>query len=139
MSAMGVSMLASTAAMKSSRLQSLHMPGGGPPAFVTRMSALGAAAITLARSTSAVMSPATVVTSTPWAARIPEAVASSASAPRALMTRLTPASASASAQPRPSPLDAAQTIAVRPLIPRSMSLPPHSRNASAARGNRNQP
>jgi hypothetical protein len=37
-SAMGVSMLASSALMKSSRPQSDQSPGGGPPALVTRMS-----------------------------------------------------------------------------------------------------
>ena len=41
-SAIGVSMLASIALMKSSRLQSDQRPGGGPPALVTRMSALAA-------------------------------------------------------------------------------------------------
>ncbi len=45
-SAIGVSMLASSALMKSSRLQSDQTPGGGPPALVTRMSAAGAAAST---------------------------------------------------------------------------------------------
>jgi hypothetical protein len=67
-----------------------------------------------------VTSAATAVTSTPCAARIASAVACSASAPRAFITRCTPAAASASAQPRPSPFDEAQTIARFPLIPRSM-------------------
>ena len=44
-------------------------------------------------------------------------MASSASAPRALITRSHPASASASAQPRPNPLEAAQTSARFPVIP----------------------
>ena len=42
-SAMGVSMLASSALMKSSRSQSVHRPGGGPPALLTRMSTSPAA------------------------------------------------------------------------------------------------
>jgi hypothetical protein len=59
-SAMGVSMLASSARMKSSRLQSAHSPGGGPPALVTRMSTCGpAAASTAARPSSVVMSATT--------------------------------------------------------------------------------
>ena len=36
----GVSIFASKASIKSDRLQSLHKPGGGPPAFVTRISKL---------------------------------------------------------------------------------------------------
>src|SRR5690606_8291076 len=39
------------------------------------------------------------------------------------MTRLTPSAASASAEPRPSPLLEAQTIAHLPEIPRSMLFP----------------
>ena len=60
----------------------------------------------------------TTVTVTPCALRIAAAVASSASAPRAFSTRSTPASASASAQPRPNPLDAPQTSARFPDIPK---------------------
>ena len=62
-SAIGVSMLASSALMKSSRPQSDHSPGGGPPALVTRMSN-GPCASTAARPASVVMSPATVTTFT---------------------------------------------------------------------------
>ena len=122
--AIGVSMLASSALMKSSRLQSDHRPGGGPPAFVTRMSVSRAFSSTAARPASVVMSPATATTSTPCAWRIAAAVASSASAPRALITRSTPSAASASAQPRPRPFDAAQTMARLPLMPKSMLVLP---------------
>ena len=45
-STMGASMLASRAFWKSSRAQSRHCPGGGPPALVTRMSTSPAAAST---------------------------------------------------------------------------------------------
>ena len=120
--AIGASMLASSALMKSSRDQSDQTPGGGPPALLTRMSTAPAASSTAARPASVVMSPATAVTETPCASRIAAAVASSASAPRALITRSTPSPASASAQPRPSPFEAAQTIARFPRIPRSIAV-----------------
>ena len=118
---MGASMLASSAARKSSRDQSDHIPGGGPPAFVTRMSGAPAASITARCPSGVVTSAATASTDTPWARRIASAAASSASAPRALTTRSHPAAASASAQPRPSPLEEAQTTALRPRMPRSIA------------------
>ena len=43
-----VNKLASKAAIKSSRSQSVHMPGGGPPALVTKISTSPAAASTAA-------------------------------------------------------------------------------------------
>ena len=43
-SAMGVSMLASSALIQSSRSQLRKSPGGGPPALFTRMSGAGQAA-----------------------------------------------------------------------------------------------
>ncbi len=60
------------------------------------------------------------MTCTPLLLRIASAVASSASLPRAVMTRFTPSLASAIAQPLPKPFDAAHTSAVLPLIPNSM-------------------
>ena len=60
---------------------------------------------------------ATVVTRTPVAWRISSAVASSASAPRALTTTSTPSCASAIAHPLPSPWLAAHTMAVLPRMP----------------------
>src|SRR6056300_1457501 len=48
--AIGASIFASSALMKSSRSQSDHNPGGGPPALVTRISSCPAASNTLARS-----------------------------------------------------------------------------------------
>ncbi len=84
------------------------------------MSGSGQAASAAARPASVAMSPATVVTVAPVAARISSAVRSSVSAVRAVIVTATPSRASARAQPLPSPLLAAQTSARRPLKPRSM-------------------
>ncbi len=119
-SSIGVSVLASIALSQSSRDQPRKSPGGGPAAFVTRMSGLGQAASASARPAGVVMSPVTAVTFTPQAPRISAAVASSASRPRAVITSSTPSRASDSAHPLPSPLEAPQTSAVRPRMPRSM-------------------
>ncbi len=64
-SAIGVSMLASSARIQSSRSQSRKSPGGGPPALLTRMSGAGQAASAAARPASVVMSPATAATVAP--------------------------------------------------------------------------
>ncbi len=55
-SAIGASMLASSAAIQSSRSKLRKSPGGGPPALLTRMSTCG-------QATSAAVRPASVVTS----------------------------------------------------------------------------
>src|SRR5215470_17735425 len=89
----GVSMLASSARTHASRSHSRKSPGGGPPALFTRMSGLGHAWSSCARTASFV---------------------------RAFIVMFTPSRASDMAQPLPSPLLAAQTIASLPLIPRSM-------------------
>ena len=124
-SSIGVSMLASIALIQSSRVQLRKSPGGGPPALLTRMSGSGQASSAAARPSGVVMSPATAVTLTPvLALRISSAVFFSASAPRAVSVTCTPSRASAMAQARPRPLLDAQTMARRPLIPRStVSLP----------------
>src|SRR5690606_40906245 len=120
------------------RLQSVHTPGGGPPALLTRISARPpSASSTAARPSPVVISAATGVTETPCFVAISCAAASSASAPRALMTRSTPASARASADARPSPLDAGQTRPRLPLIPRSIAYlllvsPPGKRGVPAS-------
>jgi hypothetical protein len=85
------------------------------------MSGSGHAARTAALPAGVVMSPGTGVARPP-AARIAAAVASSASTPRAVMNTCTPSRASASAQPRPSPLLAAHTIAFLPASPRSICV-----------------
>ena len=122
-SAIGVSMFASSALIQSSRVQSRKSPAGGPPALFTRMSGSGHAASTAAWFSAVVMSPATAVTRTPVAARISAAVASSVAAVRAVITRSTPSRASPIAQARPSPLLAAQTIARLPFNPVSIIGP----------------
>ncbi|MNT54468.1 hypothetical protein D3C72_1916370 [compost metagenome] len=119
-SSMGVSMLALSATIQSSHVHWRKSPGLGPAALVTRMSGAGQASRTSARPCTVVTSAATVHTCTPVASRMSLAVASSACAPRATMVSDAPSSASANAHARPSPLLAAQTSAVLPLIPRSM-------------------
>src|SRR6185312_13814740 len=107
------------------RVQLRKSPGGGPPALLTRMSGFGQAFSAASRPAGVVMSPATSVTVTPGLAlRISAAVFASASAPRAVSVTCTPSLASAIAQARPKPLLDAQTMARRPLMPRStVSLP----------------
>ena len=119
----GAIMLASSALIQVSRSQSRKSPGGGPPALLTRMSGEAQARSAACRPSCVVMSPGTVVTVMPKRSRSSAAVASSASRPRAVMTRFTPSAASDAAQPLPRPFDAAQTMAVLPRIPRSMISP----------------
>ncbi len=121
-SSIGASMLASSALIHSSRRHSRKSPAGGPPALVTRMSGLGHAAKVASRPASVVMSPATAMTFAPVAARISAAAASSASAPRAVITSSTPSRANDMAQALPSPLLAAHTMALRPRIPSSIDV-----------------
>ena len=124
-SSIGVIMLASTACIHSSRLQSRKSPGGGPPLLLIRISTCGQAASSASRTSSRPISPATGRTSMAGLrARNASAVLSSTSALRELMARLTPSLASASAQPRPNPLLAAHTTAQRPAIPRSIPCTP---------------
>ena len=125
-SAIGVSMLASTALIQASRSQSRKLPVGGPPALVTMMSKSfpgpPAAENTASRPASVVMSQATPTTWTLFdRCRSCSTARCSGSALRALMTRLTPSAASALAQPKPRPLLAPQTSAHLPAIPKSMS------------------
>ncbi|MNF94969.1 hypothetical protein D3C84_777000 [compost metagenome] len=129
-SSMGVSMLASSALSQSSRCQSRKSPGGGPPALLTRISTCGHAASTCARTAGVLMSPATVRTSMFGARpRNSSAATCKVSLPRALITRLTPSFAKARAQARPKPLLAAQTMAQRPEIPKSMTMLPTVQSA----------
>ncbi len=73
------SMLASTAAIQSSRDQSWNRPGGGPPLFVTTMSGDGHAARSAARVASRAMSPTTASPGRRTPRASAAAVASSAS------------------------------------------------------------
>src|SRR4029450_1524125 len=103
--------------------QSRKSPGGGPPALLTRMSGCGHAARAALRPSLVVMSDATHATLRPAIAPISSAVRFTAPSVRATIVTSTPARASASAQPRPNPLLAAQTSARRPAMPRSMASP----------------
>src|SRR6478735_8512534 len=124
-SSIGVSMLASSALIQSSRVQLRKSPGGGPPALLIRISGFGQAFRAASRPAGVVMSPATLVTVTPGLAlRISAAVFASASAPRAVSVTWTPSLASCMAQARPKPLLDAHTMARRPLIPRSTVFTP---------------
>src|SRR6185312_2340888 len=96
---------------------------GGPPLLLTRMSGSGQAASSLAWPSGVERSAATAVTLTPVALAISCAVASRRAESRPLTTTSQPASASARAQALPSPRLDAQTMALRPAIPRSMGVP----------------
>ncbi len=127
--------------MKSSRSQSVHRPGGGPPALVTRMSTSPAAASTLARPASDVISAATGVTLDAEfvADRLGRGLQRLLRRARSSPDRPPPRPARA-AQPSPSPLDDAQTSARLPVSPDPCQCPPcrlsvRSRLASA-RANR---
>jgi hypothetical protein len=85
------------------------------------MSGLGQAASSALRPSSVVTSHTTGVTLAPVALSC-LAVALRASAPRAQMVTSTPSRASASAQPLPSPFEAAHTIAFLPLMPKSIAV-----------------
>src|SRR5262249_18676763 len=117
----GESIIASSAAIQSSRDQSRKSPGAGPSALLRRISGCGQAASAAERPAPVVMSAATVVTLTPVAAAISALVFSSTSRLRATMVTSTPSRASAKAQARPKPRLAPLSSAFRPRIPRSMS------------------
>ena len=122
-SSIGVTMFWTTPAMIFSRSSSRKPRRGGPPLLLTRMSGSGQAASSSACTSGRLTSPITGVTETPNRSAMSDAVRSSAAASRPLSTRSTPFSASAMAQPRPSPRLDAQTIAFRPAIPRSRIRP----------------
>ena len=117
---MAVIMLALTAACQSSGVQSRKSPGGGPPALFTKMSTSPAAANALSRPSGVVISQATAVTLAPVAALISSAVRVISASVREQIVTFTPSRAKEVAQPRPSPLLAAQTSAFFPAIPRSI-------------------
>src|SRR5258708_2026538 len=86
------------------------------------MSGSGHAAMSVARPASVLISATTGVTRAPVALAISDTASSRAPALRALMNTEQPSRASAVAQALPSPLEEAQTIALRPLMPRSMAI-----------------
>ena len=87
----------------------------------TRISGAGQAASNADRPSSVVTSATTGVAEPPPAAAMSAAARSSVSSWRAQIQTLTPSAASAIAQALPSPLLDAQTIALFPVIPRSMT------------------
>src|SRR5947208_6778938 len=115
----------STASATSSADMLAAVPGGGPPLFQTTMSmppnAWTVRSTTAARSRGVVTSPRTASAPRRSASR------SSTSRRRANMVTFAPSPASASAVASPSPAEAPQTIAVRPLSPRSTALRHRSR------------
>ena len=123
---MGESIIASSAAVQSSRDQSRKSPGSGPSVLLRRISGCGHAASAAERPASVVMSAEMVATSTPVADRMSAAVFSNASRRRATMVTSTPSCASAKAQARPRPRLAPLSSAFRPLIPRSTCIPRRS-------------
>src|SRR5689334_3758405 len=123
MSSIGVSMFASSARIHAARSQSRKSPGGGPPALLTRMSGCGHAASARARPSAVVMSHATQATGRPASCPISSAACATSCSVREQIVTSTPSRASASAQPRPSPLLAAHTSARRPAMPRSIRYP----------------
>ena len=120
MSSIGASMFASRALIQISRSQSRKSPGGGPPALLTRMSGFGHASSAAARPSGVAISPTTTRTLAPVSRRISSAVASRVSRVRAVIVTETPSRARLMAHALPRPLLAAQTSALRPLIPRSI-------------------
>src|SRR5579862_8791832 len=87
------------------------------------MSGTGHAASKALRPASVLMSAFTVVTVPLVLARISAAASASGPSLRPLIHTATPSRARAVAQALPSPFDEAQTIAFRPLMPRSISCP----------------
>ena len=122
MSSIGVSMLASSARSHASRSQSRKSPGGGPPALLTRMSGSRASRERRGAALRRRDVARDLTDRSPGARRrSPPPCAAARPRVRATIVTSQPASASACAQPRPSPLLAAQTSARRPAIPRSMA------------------
>src|SRR6202035_3390378 len=95
---------------------------GGPALLLTRMSGSGQAANSALCPSGEATSAATAVTFAPVALRMSAAAPSRASWWRPLTTISQPAAARLMAQARPSPLLEAQTMALRPAIPRSMAF-----------------
>src|SRR5690606_6905834 len=104
--------------------QSSILPGAGPPLLVIRMSGAGHAAIRAARPSSAFRSPRTTSGLCPVVVSTSAAVRFNCSASRPLINTRQPSCANASAQALPRPRDEAQIIALRPAIPKSITLLP---------------
>ena len=123
MSSSGASMLASIAAIQSSRSHWSNIPGCGPELLVTRIPGSGQTSKSADRVEGSPISPWTVVTVTPVSSRSWAAAASSRSASRPLSVTCTPSLASERAQAKPRPELEAATMACCPAIPRSIRSP----------------
>src|SRR5208283_2548947 len=113
-------MLATTPSIIFCRSSSRKSRKGGPALLLTRMSGSGQAANSAFCPSAEATSAATGIIVAPVAWRSSAAVAARRSRSRPLITTSQPACASAVAQARPSPRLEAQTMALRPAIPRSM-------------------
>src|SRR5690349_11328027 len=96
---------------------------GGPALLLTRISGWGQAASSAFCPSAVATSAATGITLTPTDFESSTAAVSSFLASRPLITTSQPASAKARAQALPSPRLDAQTMALRPAIPRFMGFP----------------
>ena len=119
-SSTATTMLATTPSSIFCRSSSRKSRNGGPALLLTRISGSGQAANRAFWPSGEATSAATGIILAPVAWRSSAAVAARRSRSRPLITTSQPACASALAQARPSPRLEAQTIALRPAIPRSM-------------------
>src|SRR6185437_7677841 len=122
-SSIATTMLATTPSIICWRVSSRKSRNGGPALLLIRMSGSGQAASSAFWPSGAATSAVTGMILAPVALAISAAAASSFLASRPLITTSQPASASARAQALPSPRLDAQTMALRPAIPRSMGVP----------------
>ncbi len=113
-------MLPTTPSIICWRVSSRKSFSGGPPLLLTRMSGSAQAAKSCFWPSGVATS---AITGVIFAPVLPSAAAASLSffSSRPLITTSHPASANALAQPKPSPRLEAQTMALRPAIPRSMN------------------
>ena len=120
-SSTAITMLAITPSIICSRVSSRKSRIGGPALLLIRMSGSGQAANSARCPSGWARSAVTAWTVVP-SLRRSAAVASTVSRLRPLITTSQPASASFCAQARPSPRLDAQTMALRPAMPRSMAV-----------------
>ena len=121
----GVIMFIVTPSVMASRSSSRKSRKGGPPLLLIRMSAPGVASSNACWHCGSDTLPATVITLMSGArCRISCAVVASTFSSRPFNVTCTPFRANEMAQALPRPLLEAQTMALRPLMPRSMMLSP---------------
>ena len=121
----GVIIFIVTPSVMASRSSSRKSRKGGPPLLLIRMSAPGVASSSACWHCGSETLPATVITSISGArCRISCAVVASTLSSRPFNVTCTPFLASEMAQALPRPLLEAQTMALRPFMPRSMMPSP---------------